>query len=102
MINNKLLYIIFAYYPSGNNDFRFKEDIQQLFQSLNIQNLNNYYILAGDLNRLEKRTEWNNKDNNSKSSLLLQWLSENEITFRINFYASSYPRSGSFIDVCIC
>ena len=55
MSNNKSLFIISAYYPSGNNDIHFKEEIHQLFQSLNIQDLNNFYILAGDLN--SKRIE---------------------------------------------
>lgn len=102
MNDNKMLYIVSAYYPSGNNDSHFKLEIRQLFESINLQNLDNYYILAGDLN--SKRVEWGNKDNNTKGNILFDWLAEYEILFRCKFYASlkpSYPRSDSFIDVCI-
>lgn len=99
---NKTLYVISAYYPSGNNDSNFKMEIDQLFESMNLQNTDNYYILGGDLNC--KRIEWGNKDNNTKGNAIRNWLSENDVNFRCKFYASvtpSYPRSESFLDVCI-
>lgn len=102
MISNKNMYIISAYYPSGNNDSKFKTDMFKLFDSLNLQNIDNYYILAGDLNG--RHPDWGNPSDNPKGNYLKQWLMENEIYFRCKFYASnspSFPRSGSYLDVCI-
>ena len=50
---NEMLYIISAYYPSGNNDTHLKSEIHSLFKSMNLQGTNNYYILAGGLNKLQ-------------------------------------------------
>lgn len=102
MSSNRTLYIISAYYPAGNiNDF-LKRELQLLFEILQLDNLNNFYILAGDLN--SKHQEWGNPVNNPKGIILKNWLSDNGIKFRCNLYASvspSFPRSGSYLDVCI-
>lgn len=101
-LNNKTLFVISAYYPSGNNSQLFKTELHQLFQSLNLQNTNHYYILAGDLNC--KHSEWCNSTNNTKGNMLREWLSCNEMNFRCTLYASatpSYPRCGSYLDICI-
>lgn len=102
MVSNTNLYLISAYYPSGNNNIHFKPDIQKLFESMNLQNDNNYYILAGDLNC--KHTDWGNRTNNPKGSHLNEWLYDNDIQFRCKLYASSspsFPRTGSYLDICI-
>lgn len=100
--SNKLLYIISAYYPSGNNDTFFRKEIHELFESMNLHDENNYYILAGDLNA--KHSEWGNSINNQKGKLLNDWLMDNDILFRCKLYATcspSFPRAGSYIDICI-
>ncbi|XP_075150477.1 uncharacterized protein LOC142224578 [Haematobia irritans] len=102
MGNNKTLFVISAYYPAGNNSSGFETDLTQVFVDLNIQDLDNFYILGGDLN--SKRTEWGNTHNNTKGNALKNWLSENEMTFRCKLYASStasYPRTESFLDLFI-
>lgn len=98
----KILFIISAYYPSGNTDPYFQTELNRLFDILNIEDTNNFYILGGDLN--SKRKEWANKENNVKGNALKSWLSENETNYRCKLYASirpSYPRTESYLDVFI-
>ncbi|KAI8125449.1 RNA-directed DNA polymerase from mobile element jockey [Lucilia cuprina] len=99
---NKTLFIIAAYYPSGNNCSSFKSDLLKLFQSLNLENTENYYILAGDLNC--KNTVWNNPISNTKGNYLKEWIEDYEIRYRCKLYATcnpSYPRCNSYLDLCI-
>lgn len=100
--SNNLIYIISAYYPPGNNDNSLKSELQKLFESLNLENHNNYYILVGDLNC--KHTDWGNPVNNNKGTIMKDWLMNNDIRFRCNLFASvspSYTRSNSYLDICI-
>lgn len=102
MAENKNIVIISAYYPSGNNDTSFSSEFSNLFQALDLRNINNYYILAGDLNC--RHRDWSNPTDNIKGKKLKDWLVDNEIDYRCKFYASempSYPKSNSYIDVCI-
>lgn len=100
--SNNVIYIISAYYPPGNNDESLKRELQKLFESLNLESHNNFYILAGDLNC--KHTDWGNSVNNHKGTIMKDWLMNNDIRFRINLFASvspSYPRTNSYLDICI-
>ena len=102
LASNKNIFIISVYYPSGNNDSFLKTELLQLFKILNLDHLDNYYILAGDLN--SKHVDWGNNTNNSKGLLLNEWLRENDIQFRCDIFSSEYPsfpRGNSFLDVCI-
>lgn len=100
--SNKSLFIISAYYPSGNNDQLFKSEIHELFSSLNLQDPDIFYILAGDLN--SKHSNWGNVNVNTKGNILKEWISNNDINFKCKLYASSFPsfpRGNSYIDLCI-
>lgn len=102
MTSNKQMYVISAYYPAGNNNDTLRYELQHLFESLKLDDVNNFYIMAGDLNC--KHSKWGNPVNNSKGVSLNEWLSEKEIYYRCKLYASilpSYPRSGSYLDICI-
>lgn len=102
LLTNKTLYIISAYYPSGNNSNFLISDLNSIFKSLNLQNSDIYYILSGDLNC--KHSDWGNVINNTKGSYLREWLENNEISFKCSLYAStipSYPRCGSYLDLCL-
>ncbi|XP_075157734.1 uncharacterized protein LOC142231001 [Haematobia irritans] len=102
MSANKHMFIISAYYPAGNNNKHFKNDFMKLFEQLKLDNLNNFYILAGDLN--SKHICWGNESNNDKGISLNDWIKDNVIQYRCRIYASiwpSYPRSGSYLDICI-
>lgn len=102
MPDNSSIFIISAYYPAGNNDYNLKIELSRLFEALDLQNVNNYYILAGDLNC--KHNDWGNSINNPKGNKLKEWLLDNELNFRCKLYATclpSFPRSQSFLDICI-
>lgn len=77
---NSFLFIISAYFPSGNHNSKlFCAELQQLFKLLNLANPSNFYVLAGDLNC--KHSDWGNPVNNNKGNILKAWLSYNEIKF---------------------
>lgn len=100
--HNKTLFIISAYYPAGSNSSNLKTELYKTFNSMHLQDLNNYYILAGDLNC--KHSNWGNQTNNSKGNILKKWLEDYEIEFKCKLYAStypSYPRCGCFLDICL-
>lgn len=101
-LHNKSLYLIAGYYPAGNNNELFKSELSTIFNVLDLQNPNNFYIFAGDLN--SKHSHWGNSTNNSKGTALYNWLFTNEYKFRCSLYAStrpSYERANSFLDICL-
>lgn len=98
---NKKLYIISAYAKCGNQK-EFNVELQQLFESLKLNNINNYYVLAGDLNA--KHTNWLNESNNQRGLFLQNWLINNFAEFRAKLYSSeqpSFPKAGSYLDLGI-
>lgn len=100
--SNSTMFIIAAYYPAGNNNDTFKTELNTVFETLNLQNSSNFYILAGDLN--SKHINWGNQYNNPKGNALKDWLTSHKIEFKCNIYASttpSYERSKSFLDICL-
>ncbi|XP_059222549.1 uncharacterized protein LOC131996736 [Stomoxys calcitrans] len=102
MSGNRQIFIISAYYPAGNNNLDFKNDLKRLYEYLKLDYIDNYYILGGDLN--SKHSSWGNTIGNDKGVSLFDWLYENEIQYRCKLYASSspsFPRSGSFLDIFI-
>ena len=94
--------ILISVYASQRNGDTFQTDIDNLFKKLHLDNTNNLYIIAGDLNAIH--TSWKNKTNNPRGNTLNKWLTTNNIKFRTKLYHSetpSYPRTGSFLDICI-
>ncbi|CAK9799901.1 Probable RNA-directed DNA polymerase from transposon X-element [Anthophora quadrimaculata] len=95
------LYAI-AGYATSSCKKEFMAEFKQLFQQLELNKTNNYYILAGDLNA--KHCAWDNVINNSRGVSLNKWINENEIPFKISLYKTavpSFPKSGAFIDLCL-
>ena len=102
LTSNKVLHIVSVYYPSGSNDSTMKNDLSDMFESMQLDNINNYYVIAGDFNA--RHTNWGNPNNNSKGIKLSQWIAENEILMRCTMSASNKPsfaRANSFIDLCV-
>ena len=101
--SNRYLHKILAYRSSSSrNSAQFIVELQKLFEILNLQHENHFYILAGDLKT--KHQLWGNCVNNFEGTLLKQWLENNEICFRCSLYSTifpSFPRTGSFLDRCI-
>jgi len=71
------LYIITAYARCGNQK-EFIPNIKKIFSPLKLDKLENYYILARNLNA--KHTDWKNPNNNPRGISLKTWLEKNSLT----------------------
>lgn len=101
-LGNKKNLIIVAAYAAGNNKIEFNEEFKNLFRQLRLENLDNYYIIAGDLNA--KHMNWKNSNYNTRGTFLYNWLLDNSITYRAILRTSeipTFPRGKSYLDVCI-
>ena len=101
MPRNKNLYII-STYASTTDSSDFTTEFNSLFHRLNLHQINNYYIIAGDLNARHKN--WMNPVNNCRGITVNSWLENNFTQFRCRLYHSSLPtfhRGTSFIDLAI-
>lgn len=98
---NNRLYIVSAYAP-GRSGNQFQDELEMLFEKLRLNDLSNYYLIAGDLNA--KHVNWSNAVNNPRGVFLNSWITDSLINFRCKLLASStptFPSSGSFLDLCI-
>lgn len=101
--NNTFLFII-SCYARPSDSLGFKTEFHQLFELLRLDNLQNNYLLAGDLNA--RHREWLNRVNNSRGTFLNTWLDEKFMRFRGKLYHTALPTfvrgdGESFIDLAI-
>lgn len=99
--NQDKLFIISAY-ATCISKADFIGELHKIFKELHLDNQENYFILAGDLNA--KHINWQNTVNNPRGIALQNWLDRNDIVFKSKLYSSelpSYPRGNSFLDLCI-
>ena len=99
--DNQKLYIIAAYAAYGER-LSFNKEIETLFQVLQLDDPDNYFVMAGDLNA--RHTSWLNQSFNTRGTFLKKWLDDNEIKYKLKLYTSSlpsYPRGNSYLDLCI-
>lgn len=93
------LFVIAAYAKCGSQK-EFIPELNNLFASLKLNSLDNYYILAGDLNA--KHSDWKNPNNNPRGISLAKWLDKNMIKYKIKFLGTkypSYPNGQFFLDI---
>lgn len=99
--NNQNLFIIAAYAAiSINNEF-FPE-LNKIFESLKLSNLNNFYILAGDMNA--KHNNWGNIVSNSRGRALNNWIINKSFEYRVKLLKPdqpTFPRTNSFLDIML-
>lgn len=80
----------------------FIPELNRIFSHLKLNNLENYYILAGDLNA--KHTDWKNTNCNAQGLSLKNWLDKNSIKYKTKLLSSkypSYPGGNSFLDIVL-
>lgn len=97
--NHKFLKVISAY-ATENSIRNFSDEFTRLFQILRLNDLDNYYILAGDFNA--KHTSWLNSYNNTRGNFIRRFIDDNQFDFKFKFYSSvtpSFPRGNSYLDV---
>ena len=99
--SDKSLFIISVYAP-GIKANEFINELSELFSTLTLDNTNNYYMLAGDLNA--KHTIWNNSYYNGRGLALANWVADREIDLRLSLRGNNiptFPRSNAFLDIAI-
>ena len=99
--HNKKLYVISAYANNEDNEI-FINEINYLFNKLNLSSHNNYYLLAGDLNA--RHQSWGDRESNCKGRLLKKWYDDNCINFKASLYGphtASFPSADTYLDLCI-
>ena len=97
--NNENLYIM-SIYASQNNQHNFNKEFEEIFSTLKLDKLENYYIIGGDMNA--KHTNWNNKENNSRGISLNDWINYNSITYKSKLHytdAPTYPRTNASLSI---
>lgn len=98
---NKNLYIISAYARCGYHK-EFIPELNKLFTKLKLENPDNYYLLAGDLN--SKHSDWKNPNCNSRGLTLKHWIDNNNIMYRLRLLSTkypSYPNGNSYLDIVL-
>ncbi|XP_015438110.1 PREDICTED: uncharacterized protein LOC107193219 [Dufourea novaeangliae] len=91
-----------AAYATSNCKKEFMQDLKCLFDQLKLNNINNYYIIAGDFNA--KHVSWGNSLNNKRGTSLHLWHQESQVTFRTRLLSTeepSFPSSNSYLDLCL-
>lgn len=101
LLSQKQLFVI-SVYGTTNDSPQFLEEYQHLFNTLDLMNVNNLYILAGDFNA--KHRSWMNTVNNSRGNTINNWMEDNGMQYRGQLYYTSLPtfdRGSSFLDIAI-
>lgn len=99
--NNKNLFIL-SVYSLGDVRTSFTTELQDLFFELKLDSINNYYLLAGDLNA--KHPLWGDLTPNTRGAALAEWYSDNRIKFRTTLLGpevATCPAGNSFLDLVL-
>lgn len=101
LASQKSLFVISVYGCTSDSP-QFLDEFQNLFNSLDLINVNHLYILAGDFNA--KHRSWLNPVNNSRGITIHRWIEDYGMLNRSQLYHTSLPtyeRGSSFLDIAI-
>lgn len=99
-INDTQNLTVIAAYASQRNSSKFNEEWEKAFEFLHLNNIDKYYIIAGDINA--KHSDWGNINNNPRGNFIKKWLYDKEMYYKCSLYSTlepSFPRSGSYLDL---
>lgn len=99
--NGKAIYIIAVYAKSGYHK-EFIPQINRLFKFLKLNLMDNYYIIAGDLNA--KHIDWKNPNNNARGESFKRWIDTHNIEYKLRLLSTrypSYPNGNSYLDIVL-
>ncbi|KYN21961.1 hypothetical protein ALC57_05652, partial [Trachymyrmex cornetzi] len=91
----------FVYARCGGHK-EFIPELSRLFESLKLDNPDNLFLIARDLNA--RHTDWMNRGNNPRGTSLSIWLKKYSFKFRIHLLSTkfpSYPNGNSFLDIVL-
>lgn len=89
-------------YGRTTDSSQFNTDFADLFRMLHLDNVNNMYVMAGDLNA--KHRSWRNPVNNARGNAVYSWLMDHGMQFRSRLHHTSLPtfdRGQSYLDIAI-
>lgn len=96
----KKMYIISAYSPVSNAPI-FKFEFEKIFELLKLNEPQNFYLIAGDMNA--KHTNWLNPVNDPRGVFVNNWMENNHINYKCILHSPvspTYPRGNSYLDIC--
>lgn len=100
--NSKHSLIVVSLYANHTANSPLGEDLQALFEALNMQDDNIAFIMAGDLNA--RHRSWGDTADNYKGCSLFTWIEKYGIVNKVAHYPpaqATFPRANSFLDHCI-
>ena len=102
VVNKNTNLFIISLYANTLNYSVFINELNEIFSKLKLDSLNNYFVLAGDLNA--RHTFWGDKTCNFKGYKFKEWESTFSHLYKANIIPPStptFPRAESFLDFCI-
>lgn len=103
MRNRQNLFVISIYArPRRGSEDCFLSELEAIFQTLDLANANNLYIIAGDVNA--KHVDWKSPCSNFRGEQLRKWLLDEGVMNKVKLLLASEPtfdRGNSFIDVAL-
>ena len=99
--NNVNLFLVSIYARNDNRNL-FINEINVLFQSLRLNEDNNFYIIAGDLNA--RRKAWGDRADNQRGKYVRQWASAHDMYYKLRLITPAFPTfkpARTFLDVCL-
>lgn len=100
--HGKRMYVIAVYAPESPHPTDFLTELEKLFQCLQLNSLENYYLMAGDFNA--KHIDWGNQIQNPRGNHLFNWVGQYNIEYMLDLLATdrpSFPRSGAYLDLLL-
>ena len=87
--NSNKFHIISMYATNSNHKKEIIDELNAVLNELKQQNRETFAIIAGDFNA--RHTNWRDSAVNTRGALLLDWINEKSIDFKLKFYPPENP-----------
>ena len=87
---------LISIYSTHKNEWAFIKELDNIFGTLNLENNDNLYYIAGDLNA--KHTSWSNSIDNYRGTKLNSWVYDNEFNIILNYITRKFHH---FPNLCL-
>lgn len=99
--SNNNIFIISGYATNSSKKI-FIYELNDLLPCLDLNNLNNSFIQAGDLNA--RRKEWGDSDDNQRRKYLRNWEKDTLAKYRVKIYTTDealFTPAKTYLNICI-